>query len=178
MPAANSALARGAKSASLPATVRRHWLPVTAHVSAPLSFPISPTHRLTSVRDVLSRPSAKRQTVRSSTRASVQLVRYSCGVDWAWAGCTNIEPVIRRLQTQRERFSWSLLPTCLSPFLKAFGHRYLPGRYTSRLNFLQFRPTRYGVNFKFYQAYCKPRQNMLQMLLTRITLISCVYFQN
>ena len=55
---------------------RSHWLPVTAHVGAPLSFPISPTHRLTSVRDVLcSRPSAKRQTVRSSTRASVQLVR-------------------------------------------------------------------------------------------------------
>src|SRR5271167_1954937 len=75
-------------------------------------------------------------------------------------------------------FAWSLLPTCLSPFLKAFWHRYLPRRYTSRLNFVQFRPTRYGVNFKFYQAYCKPRQNMLQILLTRITLISCVCFQN
>jgi hypothetical protein len=65
-----------------------------------------------------------------------------------------------------------------SPFLKAFWHRYLPGRYTSRLNFVQVRPTRYGVDFKFYQAYCKPRQNMLQIFLMLITLIPVCVFQN
>jgi hypothetical protein len=70
-----------------------------------------------------------------------------------------------------------LLPTCLSPFLKAFWHRYLPGRYTSRLNFVQFRSTRYDVDFKFYQAYCKPRQNILRVLLGPITLASCVFFR-
>ena len=65
---------------------------------------------------------------------------------------------------------------CLSPFLKAFWHRYLPGRYTSRLNFVQVRPTRYGIDFKFYQAYCKPRQNILRILLGPITLASCLCF--
>jgi hypothetical protein len=61
-------------------STEERWLTADLlQVSEPLSFPISPTHRLTSVSDVLcSRPSAIRQTavrVRSSTRGSLQVLR-------------------------------------------------------------------------------------------------------
>jgi hypothetical protein len=36
----------------------------------------------------------------------------------------------------------------VGPFLKAFWHGYLPGRYTSRLNFVEFRSTKTWYRFK------------------------------
>jgi hypothetical protein len=43
----------------------------------------------------------------------------------------------------------------VGPFLKAFGTEYLPVKHTSGLIFLQFRSTRDGIDFEFYQEVCK-----------------------
>jgi hypothetical protein len=40
----------------------------------------------------------------------------------------------------------------VGPFLTAYGPSYSPGKHPSRLTFLQFRRTRYGIDFEFYQA--------------------------
>jgi hypothetical protein len=43
----------------------------------------------------------------------------------------------------------------VGPFLKAFGTEYLPVKHTSGLIFLQFRSSRDGIDFEFYQEVCK-----------------------
>jgi hypothetical protein len=43
----------------------------------------------------------------------------------------------------------------VGPFLKAFGTEYLQVKHTSGLIFLQFRSSRDGIDFEFYQEVCK-----------------------